>query len=327
MAASSGVYLPSEPRSANAVPSEAADTTKVLPCVTASTVPFVSRWCTKWPTPKGSRYQPLEGAGGCRGISSTRGDRGAATGLPRELGGLPYDQLGVTGFGVAEAADAAAQLIGLPLAGATVAIQGFGAVGQAAAERLSELGACVVAVSTSRGAVVDHDGIDVARMKELRSKVGDDCVLEYGGAVDLQQALEASAQILIPAAREDVIDRDLAARTSARLIVEGANLPTTLAAREVLQDRGVVLVPDFIANAGGIIAAAHSMDARYSPFTVDPDRVLSMISDKMRQNTRSVVEQSRRSGTTTHVAANQLAQDRVLAAMRLRGQVPELVGA
>lgn len=255
------------------------------------------------------------------------GDRGAATGLPRELGGLPYDQLGVTGFGVAEAADAAAQLIGLPLAGATVAIQGFGAVGQAAAERLSELGACVVAVSTSRGAVVDHDGIDVARMKELRSKVGDDCVLEYGGAVDLQQALETSAQILIPAAREDVIDRDLAARTSARLIVEGANLPTTLAAREVLQDRGVVLVPDFIANAGGIIAAAHSMDARYSPFTVDPHRVLSMISDKMRQNTRSVVEQSRRSGTTTHVAANQLAQDRVLAAMRLRGQVPELVGA
>src|SRR5687767_6688437 len=89
------------------------------------------------------------------------GDRGAAVGLPRALGGLPYDELGVTGYGVAEAADAAARAIDLPVAGARVAIQGFGAVGRAAAERLVELGAVITAVSTAQGAVVDGEGLDI----------------------------------------------------------------------------------------------------------------------------------------------------------------------
>jgi glutamate dehydrogenase (NAD(P)+) len=249
------------------------------------------------------------------------GDRGAAVGLPRELGGLPYDALGVTGYGVAEAADAAAQAIDLPVAGARVAIQGFGAVGQAAAERLVAFGAVVTAASTANGAVIDPDGLDVGRLAALRAEHGDDCVHAYGGAVDASLALTADAEILIPAAREDVIDKDLAKATSASLIVEGANLPTTPAALEVLHERGVVVVPDFIANAGGIIAAAHSMDARYSPFPVAPDTVFAMISLKMRQNAETVVRESRRRGLTPHLAAQELAQDRVREAMRLRGQI------
>jgi glutamate dehydrogenase (NAD(P)+) len=249
------------------------------------------------------------------------GDRGAAVGLPRVLGGLPYDELGVTGFGVAEATDAAASAISLPIRGATVAIQGFGAVGQAAAERLDELGAVVTAVSTSRGAVVDAGGIDIGKLVDLRQQAGDDCVVEYGGAVAAAAALAADAQILIPAAREDVIDRDLALRTTARLVVEGANLPTTPDALDVLHRRGVTVVPDFVANAGGIVAAAHSMDARYSPFTVDPDDVFSMISAKLRQNTVTVVTEARARDLTTHATAREIAQERVRAAMRLRGQV------
>lgn len=251
------------------------------------------------------------------------GDRGAAVGLPRALGGLPYDELGVTGYGVAEAADAAARAIDLPVAGARVAIQGFGAVGQAAAERLVELGAVITAVSTATGAVIDPDGLDVARLVALRAEHGDDCVHAYGGAVDASLALTTDAEILIPAAREDVIDKDLAGATSARLIVEGANLPTTPAALEVLHERGVVVVPDFIANAGGIIAAAHSMDARYSPFPVAPETVFSMISLKMRQNAETVVTESRRRGLTPHATAQEIAQDRVREAMRLRGQLTD----
>jgi glutamate dehydrogenase (NAD(P)+) len=250
------------------------------------------------------------------------GDRGAAVGLPRALGGLPYDELGVTGYGVAEAADAAARAIELPIVGATVAIQGFGAVGQAAAERLVELGAIVTAVSTARGAVIDPAGIDVARLSALRAAVGDDCVHEYGDAVDAWEALEATAQILVPAAREDVIDKDLAQRTEARLVVEGANLPTTPVARQVLHERGVVIVPDFIANAGGIVAAAHSMDARRSPFTVDPADVFPMISAKMRANAETVVQTSRAHRITPHFAAQRIAEDRVRDAMRLRGRIP-----
>jgi glutamate dehydrogenase (NAD(P)+) len=252
-------------------------------------------------------------------------DRGAAVGLPRALGGLPYDELGVTGYGIAEATDAAAAAMALPIQGATVAIQGFDAAGRAAAGRLVELGAVITAVSTAKGAVVDKDGIDVLGLAALSLEFGDACVTRYGGARDVSAALTADAQILIPAAREDVIDKDLAASTDARLIVEGANMPSTPVALEILHARGVIVVPDFIANAGGVIAAAHSMDARYSPFPVDPDNVFSMISTKMRQNTVAVLNEARTSDMTTHAAARKLAQERVQAAMSLRGQVP--VGA
>lgn len=249
------------------------------------------------------------------------GDRGAAVGLPAVLGGLPYDELGVTGFGVAEAADAAADVAGLSLRDATVSIQGFGAVGQAAATRLTELGATVVAVSTVSGAVVDPDGIDLDRLQALRRAAGDACVLEYGGAVDADRALTVDAQILVPAAREDVIDKELASSTQAKLVVEGANLPTTPAAREILHGRGVTVVPDFIANAGGIVAAAHSMDARYSPLPVDPAVVFEMISQKMRQNVSTVLTESRQRDLMPHEAARELAQVRVRDAMKLRGQL------
>ena len=250
------------------------------------------------------------------------GDRGAAVGLPRELGGLPYDELGVTGFGVAEAADAAATESGWRLAGSRVAIQGFGAVGAAAARRFVELGATVVAVSTSVGAVHDPDGLDVPRLSRLRADLGDDCVREYGGVQPADTALCVPTDVLVPAAREDVIDDGIALATSARLLVEGANLPTTSSAREILAERGIPVVPDFIANAGGIVAAAHSMDVRHSPFPVDPEDVFRMISTKLRANASAVLAEAKRTGDTPHAAAHRLAQHRVLAAMRLRRKLP-----
>ncbi|MCV2490962.1 hypothetical protein OF117_16530 [Geodermatophilus sp. YIM 151500] len=250
------------------------------------------------------------------------GDRGAAVGLPRALGGLPYDELGVTGFGVAEAADAAATESGWPLAGARVVVQGFGAVGEAAARRFVELGAVVVAVSTAVGAVADPDGLDVARLSRLRDDVGDDCVRGYGGMQPADIALAVPTDVLVPAAREDVIDDGVALATTARLVVEGANLPTTAGAREILAKRGIPVVPDFIANAGGIVAAAHSMDMRRSPFRVDPDDVFTMISAKLRANAGAVLAEAERTEETPHAAARQLAQRRVLAAMRLRRRLP-----
>lgn len=223
---------------------------------------------------------------------------------------------------MAEATDAAAASIGLELGGSRVVIQGFGAVGAAAARRFIELGAIVVAVSTASGAVHDPDGLDVARLEALRAQLDDDCVLEYGDALPADEALGPDTDILVPAAREDVIDGGIALTTTAKLIVEGANMPTTTHAREVLHKRGVAVVPDFIANAGGIVAAAHSMGARYSAFTVDPDDIFAMISTKLRANAVAVLEASRRGAVTTHDAAYRLAQDRVRTAMELRGQIP-----
>ncbi len=250
------------------------------------------------------------------------GDRGAAVGLPRQLGGLPYDELGVTGYGVAEAADAAATTIGLDLAGARVTIQGFGAVGQAAAQRFKELGAIVVSVSTAVGAVHDPNGLNIERLVSLREKFRDDCVVEYGNTLPAEAALAVDTDVLVPAAREDVIDDDIALTTTAKLIVEGANLPTTPSAREVLHKRGISVIPDFIANAGGIVAAAYSMDTRYSAFTLDPDDIFTMISTKLRANAIAVLGAAQRDGVTTHEAAYKLAQDRVLTAMQLRGRIP-----
>jgi len=250
------------------------------------------------------------------------GDRGAAVGLPRALGGLPYDELGVTGFGVAEAADAAAAESGWQLAGSRVTVQGFGAVGEAAARRFVELGASVVAVSTGVGAVHDPGGLDVARLSRLRADAGDDCVREYGGVQPADTALTAPTDVLVPAAREDVVDDGVALATAARLVVEGANLPTTGSALEILAERGIPVIPDFIANAGGIVAAAHSMDMRYSPFRVGPDDVFAMISAKLRANAAAVLAEAARTEETPHTAARRLAQQRVLAAMRLRGQLP-----
>ena len=254
------------------------------------------------------------------------GSRAGAVGLPRALGGLPYDELGITGFGVAEATDAAAASIGLELKGATVAIQGFGAVGVAAARRLDELGATIFAVATANGTVTSEDGLDVERLVELREHCGDDLVSAYDGAGvryddDATQVLRSDVDVLIPAAREDVVHEDIAATTSARLIVEGANLPTTPAARNILHDRGVTVVPDFIANAGGIVAAAYSMDARHSPFVVDPAKVFKSVSTTMRDNTTTVLAESKSRHITPHEAAWALAQERVRAAMQVRGQV------
>lgn len=248
-------------------------------------------------------------------------DHGAAVGLPRSLGGVPYDQLGVTGFGVAEAADAAASTIDLDMAGARVVIQGFGAVGQAAATRFVELGAAVVGVSTAEGAVHDDDGLDIAKLIALRAELGDACVRDYGTSWSAaEDALWLDTDILVPAAREDVIGQDVANTTKARLVVEGANMPTTADAKSILHRRGVTVVPDFIANAGGVVAAAHSMDMRYSPFTVDPKDIFTMISDRLRANTIAVLNDALATGATPHEAAQALARKRVFEAMVLRGQ-------
>lgn len=256
-------------------------------------------------------------------VQDETGDRGAAVGTPSELGGIPYDEIGVTGFGVAEVADTASTLSGLSLSGSRVALQGFGAVGLAAASRLSELGAAIVSVSTSEGALHDPEGLDIAKLAELRSAVGDACVREYSGArpIPLGEELLVDCEIAIPAATQDVIDLDGAKRMSARIVVEAANLPTSPEAQSYLSSAGVTMVPDFIANAGGIVAAAFAMDARYSPFPVDSDRIKPYVSDRLRSNTESVLAHAEAAGLTTHEAARDLSKRRVAEAMRLKGRM------
>ncbi|WHT16773.1 Glu/Leu/Phe/Val dehydrogenase dimerization domain-containing protein [Crossiella sp. CA-258035] len=256
-------------------------------------------------------------------IQDELGDRGAAVGVPEELGGVAYDKIGVTGHGVAESVDAALALLGRPTAGARISLQGFGAVGLAAARRLHELGAVVIALSTSEGAVHDPDGLDVPHWLALRAEHGDTCVkLAPAQRIPAGAELLVDCDVLIPAAVQDVIDEPTAARIRANLVVEGANLPTSPAAESALAERGVTVVPDFIANAGGVVAAAFAMDARYSPFRPDPAAIMATVAAKMRANTELVLTESRRTGVLPRAAAMRLAQDRVRTAMALRGRLP-----
>lgn len=250
-------------------------------------------------------------------------DRGVSTGLPRDLGGLPYDQLGVAGYGVAEAADAAAQLVGIDLRNARVAVQGLGAVGRATVERLHAIGAQVVTVSTAAGWVHDPHGLEVPSLVAASRVSGDEVVKEYSSfSSEAQDLFTVPVDVLIPAATADAITAEVASSTSAKLIVEGANLPTTPRAREILHERDIAVVPDFIANAGGIIAAAHSSDARNSPFVVEPEGVFAMISEKLRANALRVLTDSRSMNIPALEAAHRLAQERVMTAMQARGFTP-----
>lgn len=256
-------------------------------------------------------------------VQDELGDRGATVGTPASLGGVPYDELGLTGYGVAECAEVAAKHAGVHLKGSSVAIQGFGAVGHATAKRLTELGAAIVAVSTATGAIHDPDGLDVAWLSELRAELGDDLVLGYESARKIEPGteLELPVDIVVPAAGQDVIDERTAGRIEARVVVEGANLPTSPAARHMLRDRGIVVVPDLVANAGAIVATAVAMEARYSATRPDPASMYALISEKLRANSKTVLEAAAREGKTPHEVALEIAQGRVREAMELKGRL------
>lgn len=159
----------------------------------------------------------------------------------------------IGGYGVAEAAAAAMDHVGLPMAGATAVVQGFGSMGGGSARYLARKGVKVVGVVDVRGCVVDPNGLDVEHLLGQRSSAGeiDRTQLPSGTAErPREEWLEIDAQILVPAALADVLTEENADRVRARVIVEAANIPTTEGADRRLHDRGVVVIPDFVANSG-----------------------------------------------------------------------------
>jgi glutamate dehydrogenase/leucine dehydrogenase len=237
---------------------------------------------------------------------------GRAVGLPRVLGGIPLDAIGATGFGLAIAAEEAGEFAGLQLQGARVAIQGFGAVGRHAARFLAERGAVLVAAADSRGATADSDGLDVAQL--IAFKEGGHSLRDFPGGTPLagEDLVAVECDVWIPAARPDVLDAGNARRLRAKLILQGANIPATPEAEASLHARGVVSVPDFIANAGGVICAA----VEYHGGT--EAQAFAMIEEKIRANTRAVLERARDGGLTPRAAAEALARARVVEAAGYR---------
>jgi glutamate dehydrogenase (NAD(P)+) len=237
---------------------------------------------------------------------------GRAVGLPAELGGIPLDEIGATGWGLRHAAEAAARHCNIQLAGARVAVQGFGAVGKHAARFLAEQGARLVAASDTKGTLIDPRGIDIAALVQIKDQ--GDSVLEYpsGEKRAADAVIDIECDIWIPAARPDVITEANAARLNTRLMLQGANIPCTAGAERALHQRGIVVLPDFIANAGGVICAA--MEYRGATQAA----AFAAIAEKISANTDAVLKLAHEQGVPPREAAMQFASQRVREAMAHR---------
>lgn len=169
-------------------------------------------------------------------------------------GDAPWFHL--TGYGVVVSARAALEFLKRPIAGATFAIEGFGHAGVGVARYATRDGARVVAITTVRGGVYHPDGLDVSRMLELRRVHGDDCVLHYDNAERIEPAelYFVDADVMVPGARPYVIDARNQQRVASSIICAAGNIPLTEQAEELLHQRGVMVVPDFVANSGGTIS-------------------------------------------------------------------------
>jgi glutamate dehydrogenase/leucine dehydrogenase len=235
---------------------------------------------------------------------------GRAVGLPAVLGGIPLDTIGATGFGLAICAEAAEELGAIRLKNARVVVQGFGAVGAHAARFLAERGAVLVAAADAAGAVFNADGLDVERLRAFKAEGRS--VRDFPGGRPLagEDLIAVECEIWIPAARPDVLHADNVGRMRAKLVLQGANIPATPEAEEILDRRRIVSVPDFIANAGGVICAA----VEYHGGT--RAQAFQSIEEKIRDNTRLVLQDARERGILPRAAAIELARGRVEEAMR-----------
>ncbi len=173
------------------------------------------------------------------------------TGKPISLGGS-YGREGATGRGVAISAQESAKRISLKMKDATAVIQGFGKVGTSSAITLNEMGCKIIAVSDSKGAVYNKNGIDPQRIKEHKERTGSVCGLEGCEEKLRDEILSLDCDILVPAALENAITSENAENIKAKIISEGANGPTTPEADDILFNNQVFVVPDILANAGGV---------------------------------------------------------------------------
>jgi glutamate dehydrogenase (NAD(P)+) len=247
-----------------------------------------------------------------RAMAWVKDEIGRAVGLPRELGGIPLDEIGATGFGLAAAAEVAEAHGGPRLAGARVAVQGFGAVGKHAARFLAAKGAILVAASDSGGTLVEPGGLDMAALIVLKESGRPLSDYAGGRKLDRDAIVGVDCDIWIPAARPDVLTAANVDQVKARLVIQGANIPVTPEAEARLHARGIVSIPDFVANAGGVICAA----VEYHGGT--QSQALATIEERIRANVAAVLGEARRTGQAPRAGAVALATERVTRAMALR---------
>ena len=240
------------------------------------------------------------------------------TGKPIEIGGsLGREQ--ATGFGVVILARELLRELGRPLAGATTVVQGLGNVGSFAVRALAREGARVIGLSDSRSAAFSRDGIDIAAALAHKSSTGRIQGLAGTESLSNEDLLELECDLLIPAAVECVIHGANAGRIRAKVIAEAANLPTTPDADEILERRGIPVLPDILGSAGGVTVSYFEWTQNLQQLFWEEQRVLEEMERILVKAFRNVMERSKSEKVSMRTAAYLIAVERVARAEKLRG--------
>jgi glutamate dehydrogenase (NAD(P)+) len=245
---------------------------------------------------------------------------GVVTGKPLAVGGSA-GRNEATAEGCLVAIEEAAKRLNLRVTGATAAVQGFGNAGAAVARFLDEAGAHVVAVSDSQGGVYDKRGLGIEAVVAAKQKKGS-VTAARGEKITNDDLLELPVDILVPAALEGVITRSNAPRVKAKIVAEAANGPTTPDADDILLSNGTVVIPDVLANAGGVTVSYFEWVQDLYSFFWEPDVVKNHLQRTIRRAYEDVDETARRYDTSLRTAALILAVGRVEEATRIRGLFP-----
>jgi len=243
---------------------------------------------------------------------------GVVTGKPLELGGSAGREQ-ATGRGVSLMIKEVAKDLGISMDHSKIAVQGYGNVGSWAAHFLDQGGCSVIAVSDVNGGIHNSKGLDLAQLKTHMDSTG--TVIGFDGAEDItnDELLEMECDFLVPAALGGAIHMGNAAKIRARMVVEGANNPVTPGGEEILNDRGVLCLPDLLVNAGGVTVSYFEWVQNIQRFPWDLDRVNGALEEILVRAYREVRDTVEKEKITYRAAAFSIAVDRVARALELQG--------
>jgi glutamate dehydrogenase (NAD(P)+) len=240
------------------------------------------------------------------------------TGKPIEMGGS-LGRREATGRGVMIVTREAAKHLGFDIKGARIAVQGFGNVGSVSADLLSQIGAKIVAVTDWKGGVYNANGLDIAKMLDFSKQHKTIDGFPGGEPLDNDQLFALDVEVLVPAALENQITMDNAPSIRARVVAEGANGPTTPEAHKVLHDRGVFVIPDILANAGGVTTSYFEWVQDRHGYFWEEDEVNKRLESKMCEAFDDVLKTSVKYKTDMRTAAYIVAINRVATVTKMRG--------
>ena len=249
---------------------------------------------------------------------SRKDNPGVITGKPLSVGGSK-GRVAATGLGVAITVRELAKKMGLELKGAKVAVQGFGNVGSYTALILQQYGAKIVAISNSRTCIYSEKGIDVEKLMEYREKTGNIAGFADTEELPKEEIFTLDVDIFVPAALENVITSQNADKIKAKIVAEGANGPTTPEADEILDKKGIMVIPDILANAGGVTVSYFEWVQNLYGFYWTEEEVLKREEQLMVDAFNSVYEISRQYNVNMRTAAYMLSIKRVAEAMKAKG--------